>query len=81
MPGIEDYLTIGEELAIYSTPEDCLYQVNRLLGDPDRRLSIARRSWERCRAEHTYERRFEGWFSAVWPQDVAARERDSVLSA
>lgn len=74
--GIEDFLAIGEELAIYTTPEECLYQIQRLLGDPERRLAIARRSWERCRDEHTYEQRLVGWLSAIWPEDAAAQTHD-----
>ena len=35
IPGIEDFLAIGSEIAIYTTPEDCLQQVKRLLGDPE----------------------------------------------
>jgi spore maturation protein CgeB len=72
VPGIEAHLAIGEELAIYTTPEDCLSQIECLLANPDRRLAMTRRSWERCRSEHTYDRRFTDWFAAVWPEDVAA---------
>lgn len=67
VPGIEDFLTIGQELMIYATPEDCIDQVQRLLTDPDRRLAIARQSWTRCVSEHTYEQRCRKWLTAIWP--------------
>jgi spore maturation protein CgeB len=66
-PGIEDFLAVGPEIAIYTTPEDCVQQVKGLLGDPDRRKAMTRRAWERCRAEHTYERRVAHWLETVWP--------------
>jgi spore maturation protein CgeB len=65
--GLEDYLTIGKDVAIYTTPEDCLLQIERMLGDPRLRMDIARSGWARCRAEHTYERRIAEWFETVWP--------------
>jgi spore maturation protein CgeB len=66
--GLEDFLRIGEEIAIYTTPEDCLLQVRRFLAEPERRIAMARRAWERCRAEHTYERRIAEWLAAIWPE-------------
>ena len=70
--GIEDFLRIGEEIALYTTPDDCVAQISRLLADPERRLAMTRRAWERCRAEHTYERRIAHWLDAVWPAPAAA---------
>lgn len=65
--GLEDFLHIGEEIAIYTTPEDCLLQIERLLGDPERRIELTRRGWERCLTEHTYDRRVRAWLETVWP--------------
>ncbi len=68
--GIEDHLQIGRELAIYTTPEDLLVQIRRLLAEPARRRGIAEAAWRRCRAEHTYEGRVGEWLAAVWPDEA-----------
>jgi spore maturation protein CgeB len=72
--GLEDHLRVGEEVAVYATPEDCLAQIRRLLADPARRIGIAERAYRRCRAEHTYDQRMAAWFSEIWgePAGVAA---------
>ena len=73
--GIEEFLQIGPELAIYTNPDDLLVQVRRLLDEPARRRGIAEAAWRRCRAEHTYERRVGDWLAQVWPD--AARGRSA----
>jgi spore maturation protein CgeB len=68
--GLEDVLRIGEEIAIYATPEDCLQQIHRLLDDPDRRMAIAAGAYRRCHAEHTYDQRVVDWLTAIWEDDL-----------
>jgi spore maturation protein CgeB len=52
--GMEDAFTIGRDIAIYTTPEECILQVQRFLGDAEQRCAMARSAWERCRHEHTW---------------------------
>jgi hypothetical protein len=71
--GIEDFLQIGTELAIYTIPDDLLVQVGRLLAGLTRRRGIAEAAWRRCRAEHTYAGRVADWLSVVWPDEASVR--------
>lgn len=65
VPGIEDHYVVGEELAVFTSPEDCARQVQRYLGDPDRRRAIAGRGWERSRREHGWTSRLDQVFAEL----------------
>lgn len=57
--GLEDYFRIGEELALFTSPEDCAVQARRYLADPSARIAVARRGHQRAVQEHTYVHRLE----------------------
>jgi spore maturation protein CgeB len=65
--GLERYLEIGREVAIYSSPEDCLAQIEIHLADADERCAIARRAWERAHREHTWTERVAAVLGEIWP--------------
>jgi spore maturation protein CgeB len=65
--GLEDWLAIGPEIAIYATPDDCVSQAQRLLADPERRIAMAQAAWRRAHAEHTFERRLAAILGEIWP--------------
>ncbi len=71
--GLEDWLSIGDEIAVYASPEDCLHQIERLLADPERRHAMAQGAWRRSLAEHTYEQRVAAMFRAVWADGGGGR--------
>ena len=70
--GLEEHLAIGPEIAIFGSPDDCVAQVERYLGDPARRLEMARRAQARSLAEHTYEHRMADVLGRIWPAVPAA---------
>jgi len=65
--GLERYLEIGKEVAVYSSPEECAAQIRRYLADESERASVAAAGYARCAAEHTYLRRMEQVFTRIWP--------------
>ncbi len=66
VPGLEDWLEIGREIAIYSGPDDCLRQIERALAEPARRIATAQAGWRRSLAEHTYDARVAAMFEHIW---------------
>lgn len=64
--GLERYLRIGEEVAVYSSPEECAQQVAYYLANEQERLAIATAGCTRSAAEHTYRHRFEDIFREIW---------------
>ncbi|MEI7481979.1 MAG: glycosyltransferase [Elusimicrobiota bacterium] len=65
--GIERYLKIGEEVAVFSSPEECVQQIKYYLQNETERASITAAGHARAAAEHTYLRRLEKVFSEIWP--------------
>jgi spore maturation protein CgeB len=66
VPGLERYLRIGEEVAIYSTPDDCISQVQYYLEEVQEREQIARSGSRRAAHEHTYTHRLAQIFTRIW---------------
>lgn len=66
VPGLERYLRIGEEVAIYSTPDDCFGQIQYYLDADREREMIARSGNSRTEHEHTYEHRLVRILSRIW---------------
>src|SRR3990167_2661411 len=60
VPGLEKYLKIGDEIAVYNTPEECAQQVEYYLANEEIRREIITKSHERTKNEHTYLHRVEG---------------------
>ena len=66
VPCLERYLAIGEELAVYTTPEECAGQIGYYLAEGGLRRRIAARGHARTLSEHTYRHRLEGILEQVW---------------
>lgn len=58
-PNLDRYLRVGEEVLTFEGADEMVEQVKSQLASPERRDDIARRSFDRVRRDHTYERRFE----------------------
>ena len=58
-PFLEQYFRVGEEILAFEGCEELIETVKSLLAAPARRDVVARRGFERVRAEHTYDRRFD----------------------
>ncbi len=57
--GLERYLEIGKEVAVFSTPEDCVQQIKYYLDNELDRARIMLSGHQRAEREHTYLRRLE----------------------
>ena len=68
VPCLERYLVIGDEVAVYTTPEECAGQVRYYLAQGDERRRIAVRGQARALAEHTYRHRLEAILEQVWQE-------------
>ena len=64
---LERYLKIGEEVAVFSSPEECVQQVKYYLQNEAERAAIAAAGQIRAAAEHTYLHRLEKIFREIWP--------------
>lgn len=64
--GLERYLKIGEEVAVYSDPEECARQIRYYLANPGERCAIALAGQARAKREHTYVHRFEDIFRRIF---------------
>jgi spore maturation protein CgeB len=56
-PELEQYFTIGSEIATFGSPGELVERVRHYLSHPDERDAIARAGHTRAVAEHTYEQR------------------------
>ena len=65
--GLERYLNIGREVAVFSSPDDCAAQIRYYLENEGERAAIAAAGYSRSAAEHTYLHRLEKIFSEIWP--------------
>ena len=68
VPGLEHYLTIGEETVVYSAPEDCALQIKYYMENEEYRRAIMQAGYERVKKEHTYLRRLEQILAVIWPE-------------
>ncbi len=63
--GLERHYRIGDEIAIYASPEDLVSKIQYYLRHDDERRRIAQAGYERTLAEHAMEHRFQALFEAV----------------
>lgn len=66
VPCLERYLAIGDETALYATPEECAGQIGYYLAESDERRQIAARGHARVLNEHTYRHRLEKILEVIW---------------
>jgi spore maturation protein CgeB len=66
VPCLERYLAIGDEIALYSTPEECAGQISYYLAESAERCRMAARGHARVLNEHTYRHRVEHILRHVW---------------
>lgn len=59
LPEIGDYFEVGREVAVFTSPEDCLRQLRHYLEHPEERIAVARAAQERAQRDHTYASRIE----------------------
>ena len=64
--GIERYLRIGEEAAVFTSPEDCAAQIKYYLSNEAERAAIMAAGRERALREHTYLNRLEQILGKIW---------------
>lgn len=65
--GLERYFTIGNELALYNTPEECIKQIRYYLENEENRNRIAINGHIRAKNEHTYYHRLKDVLQKIWP--------------
>ena len=63
--GLEKLYTIGDEIAIYGTPEDMVAKIRFYLENEDIRESIASAGYLRTLSEHTFSKRFNELFASM----------------
>jgi spore maturation protein CgeB len=66
VPCLERYLTVGDEVAIYTTLEECVGQIRYYLTEAEERQAIAVRGHAKAIAEHTYRHRLELILGRIW---------------
>ncbi|MEK7721268.1 MAG: glycosyltransferase [Elusimicrobiota bacterium] len=64
--GIERYLKIGGEVAVFTSPEECAQQIKYYLANEMERVSILLAGTRRAEKEHTYEARFRKILEEIW---------------
>lgn len=64
--GIENYLSIGKEIALYNTVEECLLQISYYLRNEDIRKDIIIKSHLKVINEHTYYHRIKEILKKIW---------------
>jgi hypothetical protein len=64
-PALASYLKPGEEVLFYESQDQALRILSDALVSPHRYLAIARRAYDRCRSDHTYDKRFAQIFAAA----------------
>lgn len=64
--GLERYLRIGEEVAVFSSPEECAGQIRYYLANEKERLRITEAGRERAAKEHTYTHRLAEILETIW---------------
>ena len=63
--GLERMYEIGEEIALFVSPEDLVQKIKYFLGHSDERESISVRGLERTQQDHTMEKRFQHIFGQI----------------
>jgi len=62
---LEDYLTPGEQIGVFSDPDDLTAQVGWWLAHEEERGRAAEAGYRRVRTEHTYDHRFAEIFERI----------------
>lgn len=62
MEELEEFFAIGKEVVCYEGPEDLAEKIRYYLSHEGEREAIRRAGHERCRRDHTWQRRFETAF-------------------
>jgi spore maturation protein CgeB len=63
--GLDRMYSIGEEIAIYASPEELVEKIRYYLKHEDEREAIAQRGYERTLRDHTMEERFQHIFGQL----------------
>jgi len=63
--GLERMYSIGEEIALFVSPEDLIEKTRYYLKHEEEREAIAKRGYERTLRDHTMEERFAYLFDAI----------------
>ncbi|MDE2489556.1 MAG: glycosyltransferase [Elusimicrobia bacterium] len=71
-PGLEHYLRIGDEIAVFTSPEECALQIGYYLENEAERLRLLNASLARTAAEHTYRHRLSHLL-----QEISVRQRSA----
>lgn len=64
--GLERYLNIGQEIAVYNSVDDCVKQIHYYLGQEKERNQIIHQSHNRVITEHTYLHRLKHVLEEIW---------------
>ena len=71
--GLERMYSIGEEIALFVSPEDLIEKTRYYLKHEEEREAIAKRGYLRTQSDHTMEKRFADLFDAIglreWRKD------------
>lgn len=65
--GLERYLKIGEEVSVFSSPEECARQITYFLANETERVAILLAGSEKARKCHTYAARLAEILAKIWP--------------
>ena len=65
MPELEEFFAIGKEIVCYSGREDLAEKIRYYLSHTEEREAIRRAGHERCRRDHTWQKRFETAFQQM----------------
>ena len=63
--GLERLYAIGDEIALFTSPEDLVEKTHYYLKNEDEREAVAQHGYERTLREHTMERRFVDLFGGM----------------
>lgn len=64
--GLERYLNVGQEVAVYTSTDECVQQIQYYLENEDLRQQITVAGHERTKAEHTYTNRLAHILGEIW---------------
>lgn len=64
--GLERYLEIGKEVAVYTSVDECVNQIQYYLANEQVRKKVIEASHHRAKTEHTYMHRLSHILEVVW---------------
>ena len=64
---LEEFYEIDREILCYSSREELLKKVRFHLDHPERAARVREAGYRRAQRDHTWERRFNQLFEAIWP--------------